>query len=100
MTRKIMVEVFDEDCEDKMPFLKWVTDIVNATPAEHLDALMIRGRGCDWPVIEVTYERDETDDEKQQREAMENLNSIHREQMRIETEKATLRRLRQKYPNG
>ncbi len=99
MTRKIRVEVWDEDCEDERPFLKWVTEIVNATPAEHLESLMMRGRGCDWPRVEISYERDLTREEAEAEQRREADRAALYQRDTIEREKRTLRAMKAKYPN-
>ena len=102
MTRKILVKVFDEDCECSIPFLKWVTDIVNATPAEFLDALNIRAWSnyeTEMAYVEVSYERDETPEEVAAAVAAQAAEAEASRLWTIEREKSALRALKAKYPN-
>ncbi len=102
MTQKLTIKVLEDEYSEPVPFLKWVTDIVNKTPKEFLEKLEI-STGSEYESyranVVVTYERDETPEELAAAAAAQWAKAEASRLWTIEREKATLRALKENYPN-
>jgi hypothetical protein len=82
-------------------FQKCVEEVLDATPKEHHEALMIEAESDEGtPYVNVFYQYQETAEQAAEREAKERAQSEASDRWMRVREIATLRALRAKYPDA